>query len=107
MDKGTYLAIKYFLYGFDHDFSAKYLIIDEMQDFTPVDIYLFRKLWNCPCIVLGDVNQCIEKNVSDEYLQLTADFWAVNLSNSTKLIVQQKKLQNLQIILLVLKVLNL
>ena len=65
MDKGTYLAIKYFLYGFDHDFSAKYLIIDEMQDFTPVDIYLFRKLWNCPCIVLGDVNQCIEKNVSD------------------------------------------
>lgn len=74
MDKGTYLAIKHFIYGFDHDFSAKYLIIDEMQDFTPVDIYLFKKLWHCPMIVVGDVNQCIEKNVSEEYLQLTADF---------------------------------
>ena len=79
MDKGTYLAIKHYLYGFDHDFSAKYLIIDEMQDFTPVDIYMFKKLWKCPCIVVGDVNQCIEKNVSDEYLQITADFLGCKL----------------------------
>lgn len=79
IDKGTYLAIKYFLYGFDHDFSAKYLIIDEMQDFTPVDIYLFRKLWSCPCIVVGDVHQCIEKNPSPEYLQITADFLGCKL----------------------------
>ena len=79
MDKGTYLTIKHYLYGFDHDFSAKYLIVDEMQDFTPVDIYMFKKLWNCPCIIVGDVNQCIEKNVSDEYLQLTADFLGCKL----------------------------
>ncbi len=79
MDKGTMLAIKYYLYGFEHDFSAKYLIIDEMQDFTPVDIYLFKKLWNCPCIVVGDVNQCIEKNVSNDYLQITADFLGCKL----------------------------
>ena len=74
MDKGTFLAIKHFIYGFEHNFSAKYLIIDEMQDFTPVDIYVFKKLWSCPKLVVGDVHQCIEKNVTDEYLQLTADF---------------------------------
>ncbi len=79
MDKGAYLVIKHFLYGFEHDFSAKYLIIDEMQDFTPVDIYAFKKLWHCPMIVLGDVNQCIEKNVTDEYLHLTADFLGCKL----------------------------
>ncbi len=79
MDKGAYLVIKHFIYGFDHDFSAKYLIIDEMQDFTPVDIYAFKKLWHCPMIVLGDVNQCIEKNVTSEYLQLTADFLGCKL----------------------------
>lgn len=79
MDKGAWLLIKHFIYGFDHDFSAKYLIIDEMQDFTPVDIYVFKKLWNCPMILLGDVNQCIEKNVTDEYLQLTADFLGCKL----------------------------
>lgn len=84
MDKGTYLAIKYFFYGFDHDFSAKYLIIDEMQDFTPVDIYLFKKLWHCPCIVVGDVNQSIEKNISDEYLQITADFLGCKLIKLNK-----------------------
>ena len=38
MDKGTWLAIKHYIYGFDHNFNAKYLIIDEMQDFTPVDM---------------------------------------------------------------------
>ena len=84
MDKGTYLAIKHYLYGIDHDFSAKYLIIDEMQDFTPVDIYMFKKLWTCPCIIVGDVNQCIEKNLTDEYLQLTADFLGCKIYNLNK-----------------------
>ena len=84
IDKGTMLAIKYFLYGFDHDFSAKYIIIDEMQDFTPVEIYLFKKLWNYPCIVVGDVNQCIEKNLADEYLQITSDFLGCNLIELNK-----------------------
>lgn len=84
MDKGTYLAIKHFIYGFDHDFSAKYLIIDEMQDFTPVDIYVFKKLWHCPMIVVGDVNQCIEKNVTEEYLNLTADFLGCELLRLNK-----------------------
>lgn len=69
MDKGALLAIKHFLYGFEHDFTAKYLIIDEMQDFSPVDLYLFKKLWPCPSIILGDINQCIEKCLNRSYLK--------------------------------------
>ena len=84
MDKGAYLAIKHYLYGLDHDFSAKYLIIDEMQDFTPVDIYMFKKIWSCPYMIVGDVNQCIEKTLSKEYLQLTADFLGCNVYNLNK-----------------------
>lgn len=84
MDKGTYLLIKHYIYGFEHDFNAKYLIIDEMQDFTPVDIYMFKKLWKCPCIVVGDVHQCIEKNLSPEYLQITADFLGCRLVQLNK-----------------------
>lgn len=79
MDKGTYMLIKQYFYGFDHDFSAKYLIIDEMQDFTPVDIYIFKKLWNCPCLIVGDINQCIEKSLPEEYLNMTADFLGCKL----------------------------
>jgi len=84
MDKGSYLAIKHFIYGLDHNFSAKYLIIDEMQDFTPVDIYMFKKIWTCPMIVVGDVNQCIEKSITKEYLQLTADFLGCKLLELNK-----------------------
>ena len=84
MDKGTYLAIKHYLYGLDHDFSAKFLIIDEMQDFTPVDIYMFKKIWSCPYMIVGDVNQCIEKTLSKEYLGLTADFLGCKVYNLNK-----------------------
>lgn len=84
MDKGTYMLIKHFFYGFDHDFSAKYLIIDEMQDFTPVDIYLFKKLWTCPSIIVGDINQCIEKTLPEDYLDMTADFLGCKLLRLNK-----------------------
>lgn len=79
MDKGALLIIKDFIYGFDHDFGAKYLIIDEMQDFTPVDFYVFKKLWTCPSIILGDINQCIEKTLSRSYLNDISSFLGTEL----------------------------
>ena len=79
MDKGALLVIKHYIYGFGHDFSAKYLIIDEMQDFTPVDLYVFKKLWSCPSIVLGDINQCIEKTLTREYLEQVSGFLGTEL----------------------------
>ena len=78
-DVATLMTIKQFIFGLDHNFSTKYVIIDEMQDFTPVDIYLFKKLWHCPCIVVGDVHQSIEKAVTSDYLQITADFLGCKL----------------------------
>lgn len=75
MDKGALLLIKYFLYGFNHDYSAKYLIIDECQDFTPVDLYMFKKIWPCPSILLGDINQCIEKCLPADYNARLAKLW--------------------------------
>ncbi len=79
MDKGAILIIKNYIYGFDHDFSAKYLIIDEMQDFTPVDLFVFKKLWSCPSIVLGDINQCIEKCLTRDYLKQVSDYLGTEL----------------------------
>ncbi len=79
MDKGALLIIKNYIYGLSHDFSAKYLIIDEMQDFSPVDLFIFKKMWNCPSIVLGDINQCIEKTLSPDYLQEMSDFLGTKL----------------------------
>ena len=84
MDKGVMLALNHFIYGFEHDFSAKYLIIDEMQDFTPIDLYVFKKLWNCQSIIVGDINQCIEKTLTKEYLDEVAKFLDTKLITLTK-----------------------
>lgn len=84
MDKGALLIIKHYLFGFNHDYAAKYLIIDEMQDFTPVDFYLFKKLWSCPSIVLGDINQCIEKTLTRDYLQQISEYLGTELIELNK-----------------------
>ncbi len=67
-DVATLLVIKEYIFGLEHDFSTKYVIIDEMQDFSPVHFYLFNHIWDCPKIILGDINQCIEKTLSKKYL---------------------------------------
>ena len=78
------LIIKDYLFGLKTSLPAKYLIIDEMQDFTPAHFYLFNKIWDCPKLVLGDINQCIEKVLSEEYLQRLADFLSAKIITLNK-----------------------
>ncbi len=73
-DVAPLLVIKEFTQGLSHDYSVKYVIIDEMQDFTPVHFYFFNRIWDCPKIILGDINQCIEKTLSKKYLLSLARF---------------------------------
>ena len=48
--------------------TVKHLVIDEMQDYTPVQYALFNRVFGCPKTVLGDVNQMADPflNVGDE-----------------------------------------
>ncbi len=71
-DIAPLLLIQDYLFGLRNDYNYKYVIIDEMQDFTPCHFYLFNKLFRCPRLLLGDINQCIEKNLTKEYLPLLA-----------------------------------
>ena len=71
-DIAQILLIKENLFGLKHNYDAKYVIIDEMQDYTPCHFYLFDKLWNCPKMFLGDVNQSIDKSLGEDYLKLLA-----------------------------------
>ena len=73
-DIAALLVIKDYTQGLSHDYSVKYVIIDEMQDFTPVHFYFFNRIWDCPKIILGDINQCIEKTLSKKYLLDLARF---------------------------------
>lgn len=83
-DVPALLIIKDFMFGLKTLFDSKYLIIDEMQDFTPAHFYLFNKIWNCPKLVLGDINQCIEKNLSKEYLSKLAKFLSAEIIELNK-----------------------
>lgn len=62
------LIIKDYVFGLSQKFKIKYVIIDEMQDFSPAHFYIFNKLWDCTKLILGDINQCIEKRLSENYL---------------------------------------
>lgn len=71
-DIAPILLIKENLFGFDHNYDAKYVVVDEMQDYSPCHFYLFEKIWHCPKMYLGDINQSIDKNLSKDYLSLLA-----------------------------------
>lgn len=73
-DIAPLMIIKDFMFGLTSDLKSKYLIIDEMQDFTPAHFYLFNKMWSCPKLILGDINQCIEKKLSKSYLDKLSKF---------------------------------
>jgi len=45
-----------------------------MQDFSPAHFYIFNKLWDCEKIILGDINQCIEKRLGEVYLDELSTF---------------------------------
>ncbi len=68
------MIIKDYIYGLSQKYKTKYVIIDEMQDFSPAHFYLFNKMWDCAKIILGDINQCIEKRVGEVYLDELASF---------------------------------
>lgn len=66
------LLIKENLFSLKDNFDAKYVIIDEMQDYTPCHFYLFDKIWHCAKLYLGDIYQSIDKTLSADYLKQLA-----------------------------------
>ncbi len=53
------LFFKLFIFGLDKYSNIKHLMIDEMQDYTPLQMYILRNLFDCPMTILGDYNQSL------------------------------------------------
>ncbi len=51
------LFLKLLLFGSGKHRMIKYLVIDEMQDYSPVQYAIIRELFNCPMTILGDRQQ--------------------------------------------------
>ena len=61
------LFFKMFILGLDKFENIKHLVIDEMQDYSPVQMYILNYLFDCPKTILGDYNQVL-KNIDFSYV---------------------------------------
>jgi len=70
-DLGALLYITNYFFGLSKQKKVKYLVIDEMQDYSFVHFDVFNSIFDCNKTILGDINQCIEKIMSkDDLLKL-------------------------------------
>lgn len=56
------LFFKLFIFGVEKYENIKYLVIDEMQDYSCIQLYIISQLFDCPKTILGDYNQTINPN---------------------------------------------
>lgn len=68
-DVPAILFIKDYLIGIETDEHFKHIVIDEMQDYSPVVFHLLNKIFPCKKTILGDIYQTFEKDFDENYLQ--------------------------------------
>ena len=88
-DVAPLLYLKSAIFGADAFLYIKHLLIDEMQDYTPVHYAFFNKLFVCRKTILGDVSQLVNpynKSASQENLaQIYSAVPKTNVSTMTLL----------------------
>lgn len=67
------LFFKMFVYGLDKEENIKYLVIDEMQDYSAVQLYILRNIYDCPLTMLGDFNQTLDSSSSSSIFHKIPD----------------------------------
>lgn len=59
-DAYAILFFKIFIYGCDKFTEVKHLVVDEAQDYSPLQMYILEQFFACPKTILGDYNQSID-----------------------------------------------
>lgn len=112
-DASAIFLIKATLFGFPNYSHVKHLLVDEVQDYSAVQLYIISKIFKCPKTLLGDIQQsiisnyvsnnfnCIDKIIGDDVLHLNltksyrptrqiADLYNfVNKSNSKDVVLRE------------------
>lgn len=68
-DVPAVLYIKDYLLGIEIQKHFKHIIIDEMQDYSPIALAMIDKMFLAPKTFLGDINQTYEKKLKEDYLE--------------------------------------
>lgn len=72
------LYIKNYVLGLSKKSNIKYLVVDEMQDYSSIHFELFNSVYDCPKTVLGDIYQCLEKVIDEKDLPKYAEIVGAN-----------------------------
>lgn len=99
------IYIRLFMEGVDEFSKIRYLIIDEMQDYTPIQYEVFKKMFNCPILLIGDFTQSLtsvnEMNLAEiqrYYPNAQSIFLTKSYRSTFEIISSAKKLINDQTI---------
>lgn len=68
-DVPALLYIKNYLLGVEIKKHFKHVIIDEMQDYSPLALDILSIIYPAPKTILGDINQTLEKTLDNSYLK--------------------------------------
>lgn len=64
-DVYPFLYFKYLLCGNQTFPGVKHLVVDEMQDYSPMQYRLIKRLFHCDCTILGDTAQVFVPDEAD------------------------------------------
>ena len=73
-DVFPYIYLKIFVEGIEGIDTIKHVVIDEMQDYTPVQYMVIKSLYKCKKTILGDFGQCVNPYNSNS-LSLVSDIF--------------------------------
>lgn len=69
-DVAPLLYLKLMLEGDKEPLPIKHLLVDEMQDYTPIQYRVLNKLFNCKKTILGDAQQSVNPYSSTSYHEI-------------------------------------
>lgn len=84
-DVFPFVYLKIFFYGAENYHYVKHLLVDEMQDYTPIQYAVLSKLFKCKMTILGDSSQSVNPYSSssiEEINQIYKDADCVELCKS-------------------------
>lgn len=85
-DVGPLLFLKGLLSGVSVPVNIKHVIIDEVQDYTPIQFEVFRQLFgHCSMTMLGDLNQSINPYMNIGDYRKILDIFSFDTSSTIRL----------------------
>lgn len=78
-DSLLFIYLKGLLEGFPYNGVMKQIIVDEAQDYTPLQYFILKKIFNnASFTILGDVNQTINPYYKYDYLNVLSNVFTNN-----------------------------